>query len=220
MLEIVGRLAGEPARFVDLACGPGSISARAVQRFPSAEIIGVDLDPFLLEIARHAVTGARFAEADLRAAGWDAVPGDGQVDAVCSATALHWLTGSTPRTCDTGADARTPDPPRWCLPERRHDAPRPDRGPPPRRARRRPAQPDLVRLARRRRRGLADVVGRRRPGTRLHRPPRRAQPPLRRPPQGPRHHLHRRRRVLPQSRLHRSSRPRPGSRQHLLTAIR
>jgi SAM-dependent methyltransferase len=91
MLDVVDRLVGEPVRFVDLACGPGSISARAAQKFPSAEIVGVDLDPFLLEIARHSVTGARFAEADLRAAGWDAVLGDGQVDAVCSATALHWL---------------------------------------------------------------------------------------------------------------------------------
>ncbi|WP_433166539.1 class I SAM-dependent methyltransferase [Kribbella sp. CA-247076] len=91
MLDIVARLVGEPARFVDLACGPGSISARAARTFPSAEIVGVDLDPFLLEIARQSVPGARFAEADLRSDGWDDVLGEGQVDAVCSATALHWL---------------------------------------------------------------------------------------------------------------------------------
>ncbi|GAA0962662.1 class I SAM-dependent methyltransferase [Kribbella koreensis] len=93
MLEIVERIAGVPQRFVDLACGPGSISARAAQRFPQAEIVGLDLDPFLLEIARQAVAGDRvhFAEANLRTAGWDAVLGDEQVDAVCSATALHWL---------------------------------------------------------------------------------------------------------------------------------
>nr|WP_237706748.1 class I SAM-dependent methyltransferase [Kribbella flavida] len=98
MLEIVERLVGAPARFVDLACGPGSISARALTRFPATEIVGVDLDPFLLEIARQAVAPAaagaarvRFAEADVRAPGWDAVLGDGPVDAVCSATALHWL---------------------------------------------------------------------------------------------------------------------------------
>ncbi len=93
MLEIVERLAGTPERFVDLACGPGSISARATQRFPSAEIVGVDLDPFLLELARQTTASdrVRFAEADLRARGWDAVLGEDQVDAVCSATALHWL---------------------------------------------------------------------------------------------------------------------------------
>lgn len=93
MLEVVERLAGTPARFVDLACGPGSISARATAKFPTAEIIGVDLDPFLLEIARQAVASdrVRFADADLRTGGWDAALGDGPVDAVCSATALHWL---------------------------------------------------------------------------------------------------------------------------------
>jgi trans-aconitate methyltransferase len=93
MLAAVERLAGAPERFVDLACGPGSISARAAQRFPQAEIVGLDLDPFLLEIARQTVAGehVRFAEANLRTPGWDAVLGEEQVDAVCSATALHWL---------------------------------------------------------------------------------------------------------------------------------
>jgi len=90
MLTVVEQLVGTPQRFVDLACGPGSIAQRALARFPAAEVIGVDLDPFLLEIARQTVPGARFAEADLRADGWDAVL-PGQVDAVCSATALHWL---------------------------------------------------------------------------------------------------------------------------------
>lgn len=93
MLEVVERLTGTPERFVDLACGPGSISARATAHFPAADITGVDLDPFLLEIARQAVASDRvnFAEADLRAPGWDAVLGDQPIDAVCSATALHWL---------------------------------------------------------------------------------------------------------------------------------
>ncbi|WP_327640495.1 class I SAM-dependent methyltransferase [Kribbella sp. NBC_00482] len=91
MFTIVEKVAGTPERFVDLACGPGSISARAAARFPGARIVGVDLDPFLLVIARNAVPGVRFEEADLRAAGWDAVLGDEPVDAVCSATALHWL---------------------------------------------------------------------------------------------------------------------------------
>jgi SAM-dependent methyltransferase len=91
MLTVVERLAGKPTRFVDLACGPGTISARALERFPTAEVIGVDLDPFLLEIARQTVDGVRFVEADLRADGWDAVLGEDPLDAVCSATALHWL---------------------------------------------------------------------------------------------------------------------------------
>ncbi|MGZ0148279.1 class I SAM-dependent methyltransferase [Kribbella sp. WER1] len=98
MLDVVERLVGRPDRFVDLACGPGSIAARAVRRFPDADVVGVDLDPFLLEIARNAVPGVRFVEADLRSPGWDNALDDttddavgGVMDAVCSATALHWL---------------------------------------------------------------------------------------------------------------------------------
>ncbi len=91
MLTVVEHLTGTPERFVDLACGPGSIAQRALARFPAAEIVGVDLDPFLLEIARQTVDGVRFVEADLRADGWDVVLPEGQIDAVCSATALHWL---------------------------------------------------------------------------------------------------------------------------------
>ncbi len=91
MLTVVERVVGSPGRFVDLACGPGAISARAITRFPEAEVIGVDLDPFLLEMARQTVAGARFAAADLREPGWDDVLGEGPVDAVCSATALHYL---------------------------------------------------------------------------------------------------------------------------------
>ncbi|TWD82145.1 methyltransferase family protein [Kribbella amoyensis] len=91
MLDIVERLTGTPGRFIDLACGPGSIATRAHAKFPSTEIVGVDLDPFLLELARQAVPGVMFAEADLRAPDWDEVLGADPVDAVCSATALHWL---------------------------------------------------------------------------------------------------------------------------------
>jgi SAM-dependent methyltransferase len=93
LLDVVERLIGAPARLVDLACGPGSIAARAGRAFPAAEVIGIDLDPFLLELARRTVASdrIRFAEADLREPGWDDVLGDAPIDAVCSATALHYL---------------------------------------------------------------------------------------------------------------------------------
>lgn len=41
-----------PASFValDLACGPGSISQRLLDRFPEAHAVAVDLDPVLLAI--------------------------------------------------------------------------------------------------------------------------------------------------------------------------
>nr|WP_281175612.1 class I SAM-dependent methyltransferase [Nitriliruptor alkaliphilus] len=92
MLDVAERLVGPPARVLDLACGPGSLAARAVARFPDAEVVAVDLDPVLLALGRAAsVPRTTWLDADLRVDGWDAeLPTEG-FDLVLSATALHWL---------------------------------------------------------------------------------------------------------------------------------
>ena len=97
LLDVVEAMAGTAPTVVDLACGPGTISRRLYDRLPRARSIAVEVDPVLLTIA-----SATFADddrvqvvcPDLRDPGWgDALP-DCQVDAVVTATALHWL----PRT--------------------------------------------------------------------------------------------------------------------------
>src|SRR6478735_1772506 len=86
-----------PTSFVvlDLACGPGSISQRLLARFPDAQAIAVDIDPVMLAIGRGAlgtVDGRlRWIEADLASPDWVEAVGETQMDAVLSATALHWL---------------------------------------------------------------------------------------------------------------------------------
>ncbi|MHA6632070.1 class I SAM-dependent methyltransferase [Pseudonocardia sichuanensis] len=92
MLEVVDRLGAAPGRLVDLGCGPGSIAARARERWPSAEIVGVDLDPVLLELGRRTLGDrVRWLDADLRQPGWSRQLDGAPVDSVVSATALHWL---------------------------------------------------------------------------------------------------------------------------------
>ncbi len=80
---------------LDLGCGPGSLAVRLLDRLPGATVVGVDADPLLLTLGRIAWpdrAGLRFAETDLRTAGWSAVLGlDRQADAAVSTTALHWL---------------------------------------------------------------------------------------------------------------------------------
>ncbi|MFI6520322.1 class I SAM-dependent methyltransferase [Spirillospora sp. NPDC050679] len=92
-------LAGRAAPLVvDLGCGPGSLSARLARRLPSAEIVGVDLDPLLLGLARAASPGAiRFAHADLSVPGWTERIGlaGRPVHAAVSTTALHYLPEET-----------------------------------------------------------------------------------------------------------------------------
>jgi SAM-dependent methyltransferase len=89
--------AGRPDPLVlDLGCGPGSLAVRLLDRIPAATVVGVDADPVLLELARAAWAGRpglRFAELDLRVAGWAGALGlDRAADAAVSTTALHWLT--------------------------------------------------------------------------------------------------------------------------------
>jgi SAM-dependent methyltransferase len=80
---------------LDLGCGPGSLAVRLLDRLPGAAVVGVDADPLLLTLGRIAWpdrAGLRFAELDLRTAGWSAALGlDRQADAAVSTTALHWL---------------------------------------------------------------------------------------------------------------------------------
>jgi SAM-dependent methyltransferase len=71
---------------VDLACGDGYLTAMSAERFPSAEIVGVDMSPEELALARKRgfVENVRFVEA--RA---DALPlGNASVDAVVCHMAL------------------------------------------------------------------------------------------------------------------------------------
>lgn len=86
-----------PASFValDLACGPGSLSQRLLDRFPHARCVAVDLDPVLLAIGQGAVGTCggrlRWLEGDLRGDEWADQFGDATFDAAVSTTALHWL---------------------------------------------------------------------------------------------------------------------------------
>jgi len=96
LIDAVADGAGRPDPLVlDLGCGPGSLAVRLLDRIPGATVIGVDADPLLLALARAAWAdraGLRFAELDLRVAGWaGALLLDRPADAAVSTTALHWL---------------------------------------------------------------------------------------------------------------------------------
>jgi SAM-dependent methyltransferase len=88
--ECIERLGAAPGRFLDLACGPGALTARVLRRFPAAEVTGVDMDPLLLAIARGALGDrATWMEEDLRQNWHSSI--SAPFDAVGTATALHWL---------------------------------------------------------------------------------------------------------------------------------
>ncbi|MEU2715500.1 class I SAM-dependent methyltransferase [Streptomyces sp. NPDC007205] len=78
---------------VDLGCGPGSLAARLARRLPHAEIVAVDRDPLLLELARtHHADAARYVDTVIGQDGWTrALRLDRPLDAAVSSTALHYL---------------------------------------------------------------------------------------------------------------------------------
>ena len=94
MLDVLAALLPPDFVALDLACGPGSLARRLLERFPRARCVGVDLDPVLLALGKAALgdLGGRleWVDADLTDPGWAHDLGDRQFDAVLSTTALHW----------------------------------------------------------------------------------------------------------------------------------
>jgi ubiquinone/menaquinone biosynthesis C-methylase UbiE len=64
VLELVDAHAG--MRVIDLACGPGTLSRRLAKSVsPGGEVVGVDLAPGMIELARASIPGARFEVMDI-----------------------------------------------------------------------------------------------------------------------------------------------------------
>jgi len=54
-----------PRSVFDLGCGPGNSTQLLLSAFPSAKIVGVDLSPNMLKVARERAPGALFVEEDV-----------------------------------------------------------------------------------------------------------------------------------------------------------
>jgi trans-aconitate 2-methyltransferase len=75
-----------PRRVVDMGCGPGNSTELLAERFPEAEIIGLDNSPNMLAEARQRLPQVRFETAD--AGTW--VP-DTDVDVVFANAIYQWV---------------------------------------------------------------------------------------------------------------------------------
>ena len=76
----------QAARIADLGCGPGNSTALLVERWPEAEVVGVDNSHEMLAKARASGVRAGWVEADI--ATW--MPEE-PPDLIYSNAALHWL---------------------------------------------------------------------------------------------------------------------------------
>jgi trans-aconitate 2-methyltransferase len=75
-----------PVRVVDLGCGAGNVTAMLRQRFPDAEVVGVDDSATMLAKARATLPDCRFEQADFF--GWQP---SAPPDLIYSNAALHWV---------------------------------------------------------------------------------------------------------------------------------
>jgi trans-aconitate 2-methyltransferase len=83
--------AADPSYVVDLGCGPGNLTATLAQRWPGADIEGLDASAEMIERAQAEVGGTerlRFATADLR----DWSPRR-EVDVLLSNATFQWVPG-------------------------------------------------------------------------------------------------------------------------------
>jgi SAM-dependent methyltransferase len=64
--EFCGALRPGRARVLDAACGPGTASRYLMAQRPELDLLGIDLAPRMVELAREAVPAARFVVHDCR----------------------------------------------------------------------------------------------------------------------------------------------------------
>jgi trans-aconitate 2-methyltransferase len=85
-LDMIARIdTPEPRRVVDLGCGPGTLTALLAQRWPTAEVQGIDSSP---EMIAAATAGERLTFRVGDVATWQ-VPAD--ADVVVSNATLQWV---------------------------------------------------------------------------------------------------------------------------------
>jgi len=76
----------DPRRIIDIGCGPGNSTALLYQRWPDAEIAGLDSSPDMIAAARNQYPDRRWIEADISK--WE--PSEG-FDLIFSNAALQWV---------------------------------------------------------------------------------------------------------------------------------
>ena len=89
--DLLARVGAEkPGYVADLGCGPGNLTARLAERWPDAEVVGVDSSPQMIEAALSAPSppGVSFEQGDVR----DWQPRRAP-DVLISNAVLQWVPG-------------------------------------------------------------------------------------------------------------------------------
>ncbi|WP_418906845.1 methyltransferase domain-containing protein [Glutamicibacter endophyticus] len=89
--DLLGRIPQlDPTSIVDLGCGPGNITEVLAQRWPQAQVLGLDSSPEMVARANAVAAAENLSFALADAASWDVPEG---TDLLVSSAMLQWLDG-------------------------------------------------------------------------------------------------------------------------------
>ena len=87
-VELLARVGADaPGRVVDLGCGPGNLTRLLAERWPAAQVLGVDSSPEMVAAGRD-LPGVELAVGDVRT--WEPTE---PVDVLVSNATLQWVPG-------------------------------------------------------------------------------------------------------------------------------
>jgi SAM-dependent methyltransferase len=117
VLAALDRLEEMPCAVLDVGAGTGFVAGLAAERFPEAEVVGVDLSPRMIDVARRSHPGVRFEVADASRLPF----GDGTFDLVLLLNMIPFAEELARVTRAGGrlvvAFSRGPETPIWAPPE-------------------------------------------------------------------------------------------------------
>ncbi|HET8914879.1 MAG TPA: trans-aconitate 2-methyltransferase, partial [Propionibacteriaceae bacterium] len=86
-VDLLSRVNADPRVVIDLGCGPGNLTASLADRWPGAQVLGVDSSPeMIMRAAEFARPGLRFAVHDLRDWRPETAP-----DVIISNSTFQWV---------------------------------------------------------------------------------------------------------------------------------
>ena len=86
LVAAIGHL--EPRAVVDLGCGPGGLTATLLERWPAANIVGIDTSKEMIDHARRREIGERLSFEIGDALNWRAAQ---PMDLILSNACFHWI---------------------------------------------------------------------------------------------------------------------------------
>jgi trans-aconitate 2-methyltransferase len=90
--DLTGRIAAEaPGYVVDLGCGPGQLTASLADRWPGAEVLGIDSSADMISAAMQLVAKADSAKLSFRVEDVTDWQPDRPVDVIVSNAVLQWV---------------------------------------------------------------------------------------------------------------------------------